>query len=138
MWPPIRTKRSGAPATSRRTVMEEHSRSRAASSMRSEPRSGTHWPNNLRRSLLSSTPLSQSHVGHIETERHIVNRFTKIKIIYQLLDCALKKNMVHTRTISTRAGRFFEIRVWNVPKIETGSVRAGRQDVSRTIGNTSP
>src|SRR5277367_82845 len=46
--------------------------------------------------------------------------------------------MVHTRTISTRAGRFCELRVWNVPKIETGSVRAGRQDVSRTIGNTSP
>src|SRR5271156_6296664 len=46
--------------------------------------------------------------------------------------------MVHARTISTRAGRFCELRVWNVPKIETGSVRAGRQDVSRTIGNTSP
>ena len=45
-------------------------------------------------------------MGEIETERHIVNRFTKIKIIYQWLDCALKKNMVYARTISTRAGRF--------------------------------
>jgi hypothetical protein len=79
--------------------MEEHSRSPAASSMRSEPRSGTHWPNNLRRSLLSNTPLSQRHVGEIETERHIVNRFTKIKIISQLLDCPLKKSMVYARTI---------------------------------------
>src|ERR1700678_1497613 len=104
MWPPIRTKRSGALATSRRTVMEEHSRSPAASSMRNEPRSGTHLSKNLRRSLLSSTPLSQGHVGEIEEERHIVNKFTKIKIISQLLDCVLQKNMVHARTISPRAG----------------------------------
>src|ERR1700677_5211124 len=107
MWPPIRTKRSGALATSRRTVMEEHSRSPAASSMRNEPRSGTHWPKNLRRSLLSSTPLSQGTCGRDRNGGHVVNRVTKIKIIYQLLDCALKKNMVYARTISTRAGRFY-------------------------------